>query len=83
MLLRQALEQIRAGMPTPVLFNSSIAVLHHTDEVSTMVQKDFFDIHFHSVQNRVRSSSFGSSGQLRQAQPYRQAASLVTGAQAS
>ena len=34
MLLRQALEQTRAGMPMPVLFNS-----HRIDEVSAMVQR--------------------------------------------
>ena len=68
MLLRQALEQTRAGMPTPVLFNSRMVVLDHIDEVSAMVRKDVFDAHFHTVHNRasIRDHSFvGSAGQVQ------------------
>jgi hypothetical protein len=85
MLLRQALEQTRAGMPTPVQFNSRIAVLDHIDEVSAIVQKDVFDVHFHTVHNgaTIRSFLCGSAGQVRQGQPHRKAATVVTGAQAS
>ena len=61
MLLRQALEQTRAGMPTPVLFNSRIPA---------MVQKGAFDDHFRTVHNRTGTKSFlgGSAGQVRQRQ---------------
>lgn len=88
MLLRQALEQTRAGMPTPVQFNSRIVVLDQIDEVSAMVQKDVFDVHFHNVHNvhndaTIRSFLRGSAGQVRQGQPHRKAATVVTGAQAS
>jgi hypothetical protein len=72
MLLRQALEQTRAGMPTPVLFNSSIVVLDPIDEVSAMGQQEVF-----------WSVLRGSAGQVRQGQPHRKAATFVTGAQAS
>ena len=40
MLLRQALEQTRTGMPAPVLFNSRLLILDLIDEVSSMVQQD-------------------------------------------
>jgi hypothetical protein len=68
MLLRQALEQTRAGMPTPVLFNSRPVVLNHIDEVSAMVKKDVFHVLFHTVHNRanIGSSLRGSAGQIRQ-----------------
>jgi hypothetical protein len=56
MLLRQALEQTRAGMPTPVLFNSRIAVLDHIDEVPAMVQKGVFDVHFRQGQPRRKAA---------------------------
>ena len=64
MLLRQALEQTRAGLPAPVLFNSRRVVLDHIDEVSAMVRKGVFDVHFHVVHNRA--SSRGSAVQTRQ-----------------
>jgi hypothetical protein len=82
MLLRQALEQTRAGMPSPVLFNSRIVVLDHIDEVSATVQKEAFDIHFDPVHNRASIGSFlrGSGGQIRQ-RPRGGAASAITGAQ--
>lgn len=85
MLLRQALEQTRAGMPPPVLFNSSIVVLHHTDEVSAMVRNDAFDRRFHAIRQSasVRASHRGSAAQLGQGQPHLKAATLSTGAQAS
>ena len=75
MLLRQALEQTRTGMPAPVLFNSHLA----------MVQEDLFDVHFDTVHHRARIRSFhnDSAGQVRQGQPYRKAAAVVTGAQTS
>jgi hypothetical protein len=75
MLLRQALEQTRAGMPTLVLFNSRIVALDHTDEVFAMVQNELFDAHFHAIHSRASIGSFpnGSAGQVSQA----------TGAQAS
>jgi hypothetical protein len=59
MLLRQALEQTRAGMPTPVLFNSRIPA---------MGQKGAFDVPFRTVHNRTSHRSFlgGSDGQVRQ-----------------
>ena len=61
MLLRQALEQTRAGMPTPVLFNSRIPA---------MAQKEAFDVHFRTVHNRTSTGSFrgGFAGQVRQGQ---------------
>ena len=70
MLLRQALEQTRAGMPTPVLFNSRIVVLDPIDEDSAMMRKGVFDVHFHTVHNRASIRSFhrGSAGQVRQGQ---------------
>ena len=70
MLLRQALEQTRAGMPTPVLFNSRIVVLDHIDEFSAMVRKGVFDVNFHTVHNLASTRSFlrGSAGQVRQGQ---------------
>ena len=70
MLLRQALEQTRAGMPTPVLFNTRGVVLDHIDEVSAMVRKGVIDVHFHTVHNRasIRSFFHGSAGQVRQGQ---------------
>jgi hypothetical protein len=85
MLLRQALEQIRAGKPTPVLFNSSIAALDHIDEVSAMAQKEVTDVRVHTVRNRASSRSLvrGSAGQARQGQPHRKTATAATGAQAS
>jgi hypothetical protein len=81
MLLRQALEQTRAGMPTPVLFNSRKVVLDHIDEVSAMVQKNVVGVHFHMVHSRasIRSLLGGSAGQVT---PHSRAA-IVTGAQAS
>jgi len=59
MLLRQALEQTRAGMPPPVLFNSRIPA---------MAQKGVFDVHFRTVHNGTSTRSFqgGSAGQARQ-----------------
>lgn len=74
MLLRQALEQTRAGMPPPVLFNSRIVALDPIDEVSAMAQKEVLDVHFHPAHNRASSRPFlhGSAGQIS-----------VTGAQAS
>ncbi|CAM3784844.1 hypothetical protein [Polaromonas hydrogenivorans] len=84
MLLRQALEHIRAGMPAPVQFNSRMVVLDQMDEVSAMMQKDVLDSHFHTVHNGATIRSFlRGSGQVRQDQPYRKAATVVTGAQAS
>lgn len=70
MLLRQALEQTRAGMPTPVLFNSRRVVLDPIDEVSAMVRKGVIDVHFHAVHNRASFRSFlrSSAGQVRQGQ---------------
>jgi hypothetical protein len=81
MLLRQALEQTRAGMPPPILFNSRPC--DHTDEMSSMVQKDLLDARFHAVRNcaTIRSFVRGFAGQLRQAQPHRRP-SPCTGAQA-
>lgn len=85
MLLRQALEHIRAGMPAPVQFNSRMVVLDPMDEVSAMVQKNVLDVHFHTVHHgeTIRSFLHGSAGQARQDQPYRKASTVVTGAQAS
>ena len=79
MLLRQALQQTRSGMPAPVLFNS------HLLEVSAMVQEDLFDVHFDTVHNRASIRSFpdASAGQVRQGQPYRKAAAVITGAHTS
>ena len=71
MLLRQALEQTRTGMSAPVLFNSHPA----------MVQEDLFDVHFDTIHNRARIRH--SAGQIRQGQPYRKAAAVVTGARTS
>ena len=84
MLLRQTLEHIRAGMPTPVQFNSRMVVPNQIDEVSAMVQKDFFAVHFHTVHNGATIQSFlrGSAGQVRQGQPHRKVATVFTGAQA-
>lgn len=81
MLLRQALEQTRAGRPTPVLFNSCKVVLDQIDEVSAMVQKDVFDVHFQTVHNGATIRSFlrGSAGQVKQGQPHRKAATDATG----
>lgn len=70
MLLRQALEQTRAGMPTPVLFNSLGGVLAPIDEDSATVQNGNLDVHFHSVHNRAGIRSFQSTN-------------VATGAQAS
>ena len=83
MLLRQALEQTRARMPAPVLFNSSIVVRERIDEVSAMEQKEILDAGFHAVHNRtgIRSLLRGSAGQPWQAQP-QQAAIAGIGAQA-
>ena len=85
MLLRQALEHTRAGMPAPVQFNSRMVVFDRMDKVSAMMQKDVSDNHFHTVHHGETISSFlhGSAGQARQDQPYRKAATVVTGAQAS
>ena len=58
MLLRQALEQTRAGMPMPVLFNSRIVVPDGVDGVSAMVQERVFDVQFHTVSNRASIRSF-------------------------
>jgi len=82
MLLRQALQQTRTGMPAPVLFNSR---LHPIDEASAMVQEELFDFHFETIHNRpsIRSFPGDSAGQVRQVQPYRKAAAVVTGAQTS
>ena len=75
MLLRQALQQTRTGMPAPVLFNSHL--LDPIDGVSAMVQEDLFDFHFDTIRNRA------GIGRVRQVQPYRKAAAVVTGAQTS
>ena len=72
MLLRQALEQTRTGMPAPVLFNSHL--LFPIDGVSAMVQEDLFDFHF---------DTRTSTGRVRQVQPYRKAAAVIKGAQTS
>jgi hypothetical protein len=69
MLLRQALEQTRAGIPTPVQFNYRLVVLDQIDEVSAMVQKDVFDIHLTlSTMAQPSDHSFaalpGKSGQV-------------------
>ena len=83
MLLRQALEQTRTGKPTPVLFNSRLLILDLIDEVSSMVQQDL--VQFDTVHHRagIRSFLVASAGQVRQGQPHRKAATVVTGAQAS
>jgi hypothetical protein len=83
MLLRQALEQTRTGMPAPVLFNSRLLARHAIDEASAMVQEELFDAHFDTFHNRTGIRSFldDSAGQVRHYQPYRKAA--VTGAQTS
>ena len=83
MLLRQVLEQTRAGKPTPVLFNSSKVVLP-IDEVSAMVQEDGFELHFHAVQVHAGTEAFlsGSAGQLGQHYPHRLTAAAGTGARA-
>jgi hypothetical protein len=85
MLLRQALEQIRAGLPAPVLFNSRMVVLDHIDEVSVMAKREVFDVHFHTAHNRagIRSLVRGSAGQVRQGQPHRKTATVAKGAQPS
>ena len=85
MLLRQALEQTRTGMPAPVLFNSHLLALDSVDGVSAMVQEDLFDFHFDTVHNRASIRSFhgDSAGQIRQGQPYRKAAAGATGAHTS
>jgi hypothetical protein len=85
MLLRQALEHTRAGMPTPVQFNSRRVALDQLDEVSAMVQKNGFDLSFHTVHNgaTIRSFLCGSAGQVKQGQPHHNAVTVVTGAQAS
>ena len=83
MLLRQALEQTRTGRPAPVLFNSRLLILDLIDEVSSMVQQDL--VQFDTVYNRASIRSFhdDSAGLVRQGQPYRKAATIVTGAQTS
>ena len=84
MLLRQALEQTRARMPMPVLFNTPIAARDHIDEPCAMVQKDAFDGRFCTDRNRstIRSFVRGFAGQVRQGQPHRKGATLATGARA-
>lgn len=84
MLLRQVLEQTRAGRPTPVLFNSSKVVLP-IDEVSTMVQKDGFEVHFHTAHDHAGTRSFlhDSAGQLGHSYTHRLTAAAGTGARAS
>ena len=83
MLLRQALEQTRARMPMPVLFNSSIDC-DRLDEVHDMTQEDTFCIRFPADRSRAAIRSFvrGFAGQVRQAQPYRRSPIPATGAQA-
>ena len=83
MMLRQALEQTRTGKPAPVLFNSRLLILDLIDEVSSMVQQDL--VQFDAVHNRasIRSLHDDSAGQVRQGQPYRKAAAVVTGAHTS
>ena len=83
MLLRQALQQTRTGMPAPVLFNSRLLAKCPIDE--DMVQEELFDFHFETIHNRpsIRSFPDDSAGQVRQVQPYRKAAAVVTGAQTS
>ena len=77
MLLRQALQQTRTGMPAPVLFNSHLLALDSVDGVSAMVQEDLFDFHFDTIRNRA------ATGRVRQVQPYRKAAAVIKGAQTS
>ena len=84
MLLRQALEQTRAGMPPPILFNSRMVGLEPIDEVSAM--EDVFEGQFHSAHNRASSKSLlgGSAGvEIFSSLPHRKAGTVVTGAQAS
>ena len=83
MLLRQALEQIRSGMPAPVLFHSRLLILDLIDEASSMVQQDL--VEFDTFRNRASIRSFldGSAGQVRQGQPYSKTAAVITGAQTS
>ena len=82
MMLRQALEQTRTGKPAPVLFNSRLLILDLIDEVSSMVQQDL--VQFDTVYNRaIRSFHDDSAGQVRQGQPYRKAAAVITGAHTS
>ena len=85
MLLRQALQQTRTGMPAPVLFNSHLLALDSIDGVSAMVQEDLFDVHFDTIHNRTSIRSFpgGSARQVRQGHPYRKATAAVTGAHTS
>lgn len=85
MLLRQALEQTRTGMPPPVRFNSRLPVPGPVDGVSAVAQEEVSDAHFHTVHNRASFRSFlpDSAGQGRQGQPYRKAGTVATGAQAS
>ena len=73
MLLRQALEQTRAGMPPPILFNTRMVGLEPADEVLPIPA---FDPRFHSGHNRASSRNFSSL-------PHRKAATAVTGAHAS
>jgi hypothetical protein len=84
MLLRQALEQTRAGMPPPIIFNSRMVGLEPADEVSAM--EDAFDVHLHAAHNRASSNSLhhGSAGiENLSSLPHRKAATVVTGAHAS
>ena len=84
MLLRQALEQTRAGMPTPILFNSRMVGLEPADEVSGMNQD--FDVYFHTAHNwgSIRSLHHGSAGvEIFSSLPHRKAATVITGAHAS
>lgn len=70
MLLRQALEQTRAGKPIPVLFNTRRVVLDSIDEASAMVRKGVFDVRFHTVHHRATTRPFlrGPAGQVWQGQ---------------
>lgn len=69
MLLRQALEQTRAGMPAPVRFNSLAAVLDSMDEIPA-VQHGVLDVRFGTVHNQASIMSF-------------QTTNIAAGAQAS
>lgn len=81
MLLRQALEQTRAGMPPPILFNTRMVGLEPADEA----MQDVFDLHFHAAHNRSsRSLHRGSAGiENFSSLPHRKAATAVTGAHPS
>ena len=79
MLLRQALEQTRAGMPPPIRFNSLMVGLEPIDEVAAM--ENVFHSHFHAAPQRASSRSLlrGAAGlETFSSLPHRQAATIVT-----